>query len=43
MGVFAALLRFFEDSFKTTLIPDLTQLGALVAWRSVKAAPEPAA
>lgn len=36
VGVFAALLRFFEDSFKTTLIPDLTRLGAfgafLAAW-----------
>ena len=29
MGVFAALLRFFEDSFKTTLIPDLTKLAGL--------------
>jgi putative OPT family oligopeptide transporter len=29
VGVFAALLRFFEDSFKVTLIPDLTRLSGI--------------
>jgi putative OPT family oligopeptide transporter len=32
VGVFAALLRFFEDSRQVTLIPDLTHGGAFGAW-----------
>jgi putative OPT family oligopeptide transporter len=32
VGVLAALLRFFEDSAKTTLIPDLTKLGGFGAF-----------
>ncbi len=28
----AALLRFFEDSRQTTLIPDLTKAGDFGAW-----------
>ncbi|HEY6107150.1 MAG TPA: OPT/YSL family transporter, partial [Anaeromyxobacteraceae bacterium] len=32
VGVFIALLRFFEDRWKATLVPDLTAAGALGAW-----------
>jgi putative OPT family oligopeptide transporter len=32
VGVLAALLRFFEDSRRTTLVPDLTAAGAFGAW-----------
>jgi putative OPT family oligopeptide transporter len=32
VGVFAALLRFIEDSRQVTLIPDLTKAGAFGAW-----------
>ncbi|HEU4382539.1 MAG TPA: oligopeptide transporter, OPT family [Anaeromyxobacteraceae bacterium] len=32
VGVFIALLRFFEDRWKTHLVPDLTSAGALGAW-----------
>jgi putative OPT family oligopeptide transporter len=32
VGVLAALLRFFEDSRRVTIVPDLTQLGAFGAW-----------
>src|SRR5262249_61916090 len=32
VGVFAALLRFFEDSMKTTIVPDLTKMPGLGAW-----------
>jgi len=32
VGVFIALLRFFEDRWKATLVPDLTAAGRLGAW-----------
>ena len=32
IGVFAALLKFFEDHYKVTLIPDLTTAGGLGPW-----------
>ncbi len=34
IGVFSALLKFLEDSFHKTLIPDLTRLPGLGAWLS---------
>jgi uncharacterized oligopeptide transporter (OPT) family protein len=32
VGVFIALLRFFEDQWKSRLVPDLTAAGGLGAW-----------
>ena len=32
VGVFVALLRFFEDRWKARLVPDLTSLGDFGAW-----------
>jgi putative OPT family oligopeptide transporter len=32
IGVFAALLKFCEDTFKVSLVPDVTKWGAFGAW-----------